>query len=72
MRMFGCIAYVMVPNEKEVSSMPKAPNIGFLVIAKTLNHIDSCVGNQQNYKSKDFVFMKDNTSIGINLEMQPS
>jgi transposase InsO family protein len=73
MRVFGCIAYAMVPDAKRGKLDAKGTKCLFLGYCEgTKAYRLMCVETRKIIKSRDVVFVEDNTSIGHGLEMSPS
>jgi hypothetical protein len=73
MRVFGCIAYAMVPDEKRGKLDAKGTKCLFLGYCEgTKAYRLMCVQSKKIIKCRDVEFMEDNTSVGNDLEMHPS
>jgi hypothetical protein len=73
MRVFGCIAYAMVPNEKRGKLDAKGTKCLFLGYCEgTKAYRLMCVQSKKIIKCWDVEFMEDSTSVGNDLEMRPS
>ncbi len=73
MRVFGCIAYAMVPNEKRGKLDEKGTKCLFLGYCEgTKAYRLMCVQSKKIIKCRDVEFMEDSTNVGNDLEMRPS
>jgi hypothetical protein len=73
MRVFGCIAYAMVPDEKRGKLDAKGTKCLFLGYCEgTKAYRLMCVQSKKIIKCKDVEFMEDSTNVGNDLEMRPS
>jgi hypothetical protein len=73
MRVFGCIAYAMVPDEKRGKLDAKGTKCLFLGYCEgTKAYRLMCVQSKKIIKCRDVEFMEDSTSVGNDLEMHPS
>ena len=73
MRVFGCIAYAMVPDAKRGKLDAKGTKCLFLGYCEgTKAYRLMCVETKKIIKSRDVVFVEDSTSVGHGLEMSPS
>jgi hypothetical protein len=73
MRVFGCIVYAMVPNEKRGKLHAKGTKCLFLGYCEgTKAYRLMCVQSKKIIKCRDVEFMEDSTSVGNDLEMRPS
>jgi transposase InsO family protein len=73
MRVFGCIAYAMVPDEKRGKLDAKGTKclfLGYCEGTKAYRLMD--VGTKKIIKCRDVVFMEDCMSVSNDLEMRPS
>ncbi len=73
MRVFGCIAYAMVPDEKRGKLDAKGTKCLFLGYCEgTKAYRLMCVQSKKIIKCRDVEFMEDSTMEGNDLEMCPS
>jgi hypothetical protein len=73
MRVFGCIAYAMVPDEKRGNLDAKGTKCLFLGYCEgTKAYRLMCVRSKYIIKCRDVEFMEDSTSVGNDLEMHPN
>ncbi len=73
MRVFGCIVYAMVPDEKRGKLDAKGTKCLFLGYCEgSKAYRLMCVQSKNIIKCRDVEFMEDNTSVGNDLEMHPS
>jgi hypothetical protein len=73
MRVFGCIAYAMVPDEKRGKLDAKGTKCLFLGYCEgTKAYRLMCVQSKKIIKCRDVEFMEDSTSVGNDLEIRPS
>ncbi len=73
MRVFGCIAYAMVPDEKKGKLDAKGTKCLFLGYCEgTKAYRLMCVQSKKIIKCTDVEFMEYNTSVDNDLEMRPS
>jgi hypothetical protein len=73
MRVFECIAYAMVPDEKRGKLDAKGTKCLFLGYCEgTKAYRLMCVQSKKTIKCRDVEFMEDNTSVGNDLEMRPN
>jgi len=73
MRVFGCIAYAMVPDEKRGKLDAKGTKCLFIGYCEgTKAYRLMCVQSKKIIKCRDVEFMEDNISVGNDLEMRPS
>lgn len=73
MRVFGCIAYAMVPDAKRGKLDAKGTKCLFLGYCEgTKAYRLMCVETKKIIRSRDVVFVEDSTSVGHGLEMSPS
>jgi transposase InsO family protein len=73
MRVFGCIAYAMVSDEKRGKLDAKGTKCLFLGYCEgTKAYRLMCVQSKKIIKCRDVEFMEDNTSVGNDLKMRPS
>ncbi len=73
MRVFGCVAYAMVPDEKRGKLDSKGTKCLFLGYCEgTKAYRLMCLQTKKIIKSRDVVFMEDSTSVGNDLEIRPS
>lgn len=72
-RIFGCIAYAMVLDEKKTKLNAKGMKCIFLGYCKgTKVYRLMCIETKKIIKYRDIMFIEDKTSIGNILEMHPS
>lgn len=72
-RIFGCIAYAMVLDEKKTKLNAKGMKCIFLGYCKgTKAYRLMCIETKKIIKYRDIMFIEDKTSIGNILEMHPS
>ncbi len=73
MRVFGCIVYAMVLDEKRGKLDAKGTKCLFLGYCEgTKAYRLMCVQSEKIIKCGDVEFMEDSTSVGNDLEMRPS
>jgi len=73
LRVFGCIAYAMVPDEKRGKLDAKGTKCLFLGYCEgSKAYRLMCVQSKKIIKCRDVEFMEDSTSVRNDLEMQPS
>jgi len=73
MRVFGCIAYAIVPDEKRGKLDAKGTKCLFFGYCEgTKAYRLMCVQSKKIIKCMDVEFMEDSTSVGNDLEMHPS
>jgi len=73
MRVFGCIAYAIMPDEKRGKLDAKGTKCLFLRnFEGTKSYRLMCVQSKKIIKCRDVEFMEDSTSVGNDLEMHPS
>lgn len=69
MRVFGCIAYAMVPNTKRGKLDPKGTKSLFIGYCKgTRSYRLMCIETKKIIRSCDVIFVEDTTSIADGLE----
>jgi len=73
MRVFGCIVYAMVLDEKRGKLDAKGTKCLFVGYCEgTKAYRLMCVQSKKIIKCRDVEFMEDSTSVGNDLEMRPS